>query len=73
MPKIKTRKAAAKRFKITGKKKYLERRCTQDHFNARDRGRDTRAKRLDKQINIFNKSSIRRLLPYQAKLKVKSE
>lgn len=62
--KIKTHKAANKRFKVTGRKKYLERRSTQDHFNARDRGKDTRAKRLDKKVSKTYKSHIKRLIPY---------
>lgn len=62
--KLKTHKSAEKRFKITKRKKYLERRCTQDHFNARDRGRDTRAKRLDKIVSKTYQSHIKRLLPY---------
>jgi len=62
--KIKTHKAASKRFKVTGGKKYLERRCTQDHFNARDRGKDTRAKRKNKKVSKTYKRHIKGLLPY---------
>lgn len=65
MPKIKTHKACTKRIKITGRKKYLERHCAQDHFNARDRGKDTRAKRKKKPVNKTNLKSIKKLLPYQ--------
>jgi ribosomal protein L35 len=62
--KLKTHKSAAKRFKITAGKKYIERRCTQDHFNSRDRGRDTTAKRRDMRVSKTYKSHITRLLPY---------
>ncbi len=41
----KTHKAYAKRFKITKNKKVLKRRARQDHFNAREKGKKTRAKR----------------------------
>jgi ribosomal protein L35 len=65
--KLKTKKAAAKRIKVTGSKrnkKYMQRRSTQDHFNSRDRGKDTTAKRLDKTISGTYKNHVKRLLPY---------
>ncbi|MBU1177645.1 50S ribosomal protein L35 [Patescibacteria group bacterium] len=67
MPKIKTHKATAKRIRATGSKKnkqLKQRASTQGHFNARDRGKDTRAKRKDKNINSTNQKSVRRALPY---------
>jgi len=65
MPKIKTHKATAKRVKTTGsKKKLIQRSCTQGHFNARDRGKDTRAKRSDKGIHSSNRKKVKRALPY---------
>lgn len=65
--KLKTKKAASKRIKRTGgkkTKKYMQRTCTQDHFNSRDRGKDTTAKRLDKTITKTLSSHLKRLLPY---------
>ncbi|NQV00212.1 MAG: 50S ribosomal protein L35 [Parcubacteria group bacterium] len=65
--KLKTKKAAAKRIKVVGSsknKKFMQRTCTQDHFNARDRGKDTTAKRLDKTITSTLKGHVKRLLPY---------
>lgn len=47
MPKLKTRKAVAKRFKITGKKKVLRRKSKQNHFNARQTSDKKRQKRSD--------------------------
>ncbi len=47
MPKIKTHKATAKRFKLTGTKKLKQRKAGQDHFNARETGKTTRQKRRD--------------------------
>ncbi len=65
--KLKTKKAAAKRIRVSGskrKKKYIQRACTQDHFNARDKGKDTTAKRLDKTITKTLNKHLKRLLPY---------
>ena len=67
MPKIKTHKATAKRIRTTGskkKKKLQQRSCTQGHFNARDRGKDTRAKRSDKGIHSSNRKKVKRAIPY---------
>ena len=48
--KTKTRKAVAKRFKITKRGKLIARTTGQDHFNSRESGNATRRKRLDKKI-----------------------
>jgi len=47
MPKIKTHKATAKRFTMTGAGKVLRRKAGQDHFNARESGKVKRNKRRD--------------------------
>lgn len=47
MPKIKTRKAVTKRFRVTKTGSVLKKYCGQDHFNARDSGKITRKKRTD--------------------------
>lgn len=47
MPKIKTHKATAKRFTMTGPGKVLRRKAGQDHFNARESGKIKRNKRRD--------------------------
>lgn len=60
--KIKTRKAIAKRFKITKKKKIMARTAGQDHFNARESGNITRAKRCDKELTSGIKKTIVRQL-----------
>jgi large subunit ribosomal protein L35 len=62
MPKIKTRKAVAKRFKVTKKKKVMKRSTGQDHFNARESGKQKRAKRLDKSVSGADAKNIRRML-----------
>jgi ribosomal protein L35 len=50
MPKLKTRKSVAKRFKVTANKKVLRRRSKQNHFNARQTSDQKRAKRQDKLV-----------------------
>jgi large subunit ribosomal protein L35 len=62
MPKIKTRKAVAKRFKVTKKKKVIKRSTGQDHFNARESGKQKRAKKADKSVSQADAKNIRRML-----------
>ncbi len=47
MSKIKTHKATAKRFKVTGSGKLKRRKAGQDHFNSRESGKIKRNKRRD--------------------------
>jgi len=54
MPKIKTIKKIAKRFKLTKNGKVIQRKCGQDHFNSRESGKTTRNKRRDIQIGKNN-------------------
>ncbi|MFC1633047.1 50S ribosomal protein L35 [Patescibacteria group bacterium] len=65
MPKIKTHKGASKRFRVSGgkKKKVMQRSATQGHFNARESGTVTRAKRKDSAINKTNERRLQKLLP----------
>jgi large subunit ribosomal protein L35 len=51
MPKIKTHKATAKRFKITKKEKVIMRKGGQDHFNSRESGNTKRNKRRDIELD----------------------
>lgn len=62
MPKIKVRQAVAKRFKITKKKKVVKRSTGQDHFNARESGKQKRSKRLDKFISKADAKNIRKMI-----------
>lgn len=64
MPKMKTFQAAAKRFKKTGTKKLTQRKGGQDHFNAREAGQVTRAKRSDLTTNKTFARTIKALTPY---------
>ena len=45
MPKLKARKAVAKRFKLTGSGKVSRRKSNQNHFNARQTSEQKRSKR----------------------------
>ncbi|NCD00693.1 50S ribosomal protein L35 [bacterium] len=64
MPKIKTHKATAKRFKVTGTGKLKQRRGGQDHFNSKESGKTTRKKRLDKNTSKDIVKTIKKLTPY---------
>jgi ribosomal protein L35 len=50
MPKLKTHQSIAKRYKITKKGKVIKKKAGQDHFNARESGNITRAKRRPTEI-----------------------
>ncbi len=63
MPKIKTHQATAKRFKITKRGKFMKRTAGQDHFNARESGKVTMAKRRDSAIAKVNVPALRKLIP----------
>lgn len=47
MPKLKTHKATAKRFKKTSTGKIIKRTAGQSHFNARENGKVGRNKKSD--------------------------
>lgn len=60
---LKTHQATAKRFKLTGGKKFLKRKAGQDHFNSRDRGVNTMGKRRDQSVHEADRPALQRLLP----------
>jgi ribosomal protein L35 len=67
MPKLKTHKATAKRFRIKKSKsgtKVLKRANGQDHFNARQTGKTKRNKRSDKTMSDTVKKTILRAVPH---------
>lgn len=63
--KLRTVKAISKRFKITKTKKVVRRAAGQDHFNAAERSKVTRAKRKDTGITAANARSIKKAIPYK--------
>jgi large subunit ribosomal protein L35 len=64
MPKIKTRKAVSKRFKITKTKKVMKVTGGQGHFNARETGNTKRNKRRSSQISKADQKNIKTFMPY---------
>ena len=64
MPKVKTRKSAQKRFRITKQGKILRKKTGQDHFNIKESGRKTRKKRGRANLAKADKKHARRMLPY---------
>lgn len=64
MPKIKTHKATAKRFKKTGANKLLRRKAGQDHFNSRESGKTKRNKRRDIQGSGTIAKTLKISMPY---------
>ena len=64
MPKQKTRKSIAKRFKVKKSGKILKRTCGQGHFNARESGQIKRNKRRDGTMSNTLRKAITRALPH---------
>lgn len=64
MPKLKTHKATAKRFKITKNKKVKKKTGGQDHFNSRETGKTTRNKRRETDMSKSHTKTIKKALPY---------
>jgi large subunit ribosomal protein L35 len=62
MPKIKTHKATAKRFKITKNDKVSQRKAGQDHYNAGQTGNTKRKKRKDIMTSKTITKTIRTLI-----------
>jgi len=64
MPKQKTKKSVIKRFKITATGKVMFRPAGQNHFNAKDTGKQRRLKRRWLQLLGAEAKAIKKLLPY---------
>ncbi len=62
MSKIKTHKATAKRFSVTGTNKLKRRKAGQDHYNARESGNTTRKKRRDIDADKTRTKTIKQLI-----------
>ncbi len=63
MPKIKTCRAAAKRFKKTGSGKYKFRKSHASHLLTRKTTKRKRSLRRDQIIDDSNLKAVRRMLP----------
>ncbi len=63
MPKVKTHKGTAKRFRKTTTGKLLHRTAGQNHFNSREAGKVTKNKRRDQTLSSQNPKLATRI-PY---------
>jgi ribosomal protein L35 len=64
MPKLKTIKAVVKRIKITKKNKLKQKKAGQNHFNAREGGKDGTKKRRSINTPETLSRTIKSLMPY---------
>ena len=64
MPKMKTKKAAAKRFKRTGSGKLVHQSPAQNHLAGTKNARRQRRLRRDKGLEIGDLKNIETLLPH---------
>lgn len=64
MPKMKTRKAVAKRFKVTKNGKVLHRQAGKSHLLTKKDSQRKRQKRNDKKLETCDMKRVKRMLPY---------
>jgi len=62
MPKMKTHKATAKRFKVTGRGKLLRRKQGRSHLRRKKSKRTLRSFRKDQPVSKADRRRVRRLL-----------
>lgn len=64
MPKLKSNRAAAKRFKATGTGKVVRARAFKSHILTKKSPKRTRRLRQDVVVDSANMKHLRRMLPY---------
>jgi large subunit ribosomal protein L35 len=64
MPKLKTRKAASKRYKITGNKNFLRRHAFKGHLLMHKSNRQKRKLSQVTCVEVSDTKSIKLMLPY---------
>jgi large subunit ribosomal protein L35 len=64
MPKLKTRKAAAKRYKITGNQNFLRRHAFKGHLLMKKSNKQKRKLSQTICVNTNDTKSIKLMLPY---------
>ena len=64
MPKMKTNRAAAKRFKKTGTGKWMRAKANKSHILTKKNRDRKRRLRQSTVVNAINVGAIRRMLPY---------
>ena len=62
--KLKTNKAAKKRFTTSARGKFRHRRVHQSHLNSKDTGEQTRRKHASTGVDIADYGRVKDLLPY---------
>lgn len=64
MPKLKTKKAVAKKVRVTAGKKLIRRHTKQSHLNAKQTGKFRRKKRSDLRLFKTEEKNMMRGIPY---------
>jgi large subunit ribosomal protein L35 len=64
MPKIKTNRGAAKRFKTTGKGKIVRNKANSNHILTKKTTKRKRSLRKSSLVDAANKKNVQRLIPY---------
>jgi len=64
MPKIKTNRGAAKRFRTTGKGKIVRNKAFSNHILTKKTTKRKRRLRRSSVVNSANQKNVRRLIPY---------
>ena len=64
MPKLKTKKAAAKRFKITGTGKFKHKKANKTHILTKKSAKRKMGLRQMGMVDKTNEAAVRQMLPY---------
>ena len=64
MPKIKTKRGAAKRFKVTGSGKIVRTKAFSNHILTKKSTKRKRSLRKSGLVHSTNKNNVSRLIPY---------
>lgn len=64
MPKMKTNRGAAKRFKVTGSGKIVRRKAFSSHILTKKTTKRKRGLRLAGEVDSTNVKTVRKMIPY---------
>jgi large subunit ribosomal protein L35 len=64
MPKMKTNRGAAKRFKVSGSGKIMRRKAFSSHILTKKSTKRKRGLRLASEVDASNVKTVRKMLPY---------
>jgi large subunit ribosomal protein L35 len=64
MPKMKTNRGAAKRFKVTGSGKVMRRKAFASHILTKKTTKRKRGLRMAGEVDESNVKAVRKMLPY---------